>query len=95
MDTEDARQKMTPKLRKGDLIRYEGHVSIVYSDKPTDDSTYDIIHASGDEKICYSQLGQRDNCPFNRKVVVNSISKDLKSKTLTKPAGFGRIKLWD
>ncbi len=87
------------KIRRGDIIQYTGsvgrHVSMVHSNRPDSVSAYDIVHASGDDKLCYAQAGQPSNCPFNRKVVVNSINNSLQSDTLKNPTGFGRIKLWD
>jgi len=86
------------KLHKGDLIQYNGHVSIVYSDKTTckdktDASTcaYDIIHAYGwDTYQPLSDNGKKDGQPvFSRKVI------KTKQKITAMPTGFGRIKLWD
>lgn len=101
--TDDDREEMTPKLRKGDLLRYPGHVSIVHSDKPTctttgagtpDEETtcaYEIIHASGIDCLDINRNGRcENNEPFNRKVVVNSTQLFR-----TIPTGFGRVKLWD
>jgi len=87
------------KLKKGDLVRYGNtHISMIYSDAPTcDDSvcTYDIVHASGNERICYGLPGEPETCTgFNRKVTTNSISNSIKG-LFRNPTGFGRIKLWD
>ena len=83
-------------FRKGDLLRYKGHVSMVYSDKSScnaegDNCEYEIVHASGDDCLDIDGNGSCSNGePFNRKVVKNSTA-DFK----TSPTGYGRIKLWD
>lgn len=82
------------KLRKGDMLKYGGHVSMVYSDRPNctnNDCTYEIIHASGSLCLDIDRDGSCANDePFNRKVVTNSTQHYR-----TRPIGFGRIKLWD
>lgn len=97
-ETDEERVRLMRKLRKGDLVKYKGHITAISSDKPTcNDSacSYDIIHASGTQYVCYSTPNQADKCQFNRKVVVNTINEYFKAETLKKPAGFGRIKIWD
>ena len=89
-----ARVQLQKKLKKGDIVRYRGHISTVYSEKPTCDNTtcaYAIIHASGSQCIDINgnrRCDQGDH--FNRKVVINSTQLYR-----TNPTGFGRIKLWD
>ena len=39
------------KLRKGDLVQYSGHISIVYSDEPDAKNEYKIIHAFGNHQF--------------------------------------------
>jgi len=86
------------KIHKGDLISYQNHITIVHSDNADCDEdgtcTYDIIHASGNEEICYSRKGSQDKCDFNRKVVKNTVNNRLRSNTLKNPIGYGRITLW-
>ena len=109
-DNEQEREEMTPKLRKGDIIRYTGpnlsHVSIVYSEKPTCASTtnaageevttctYDIIHASGGGRADLTMIWQRRWC-FLVKLWFHGIIWKLPMVHIPAPTGFGRIKLWD
>jgi len=83
------------KLRKGDLIVYDGHISIMYSDEACKGSKcdYEIIHAYGvngytDEDGVYH---------FMRKVIrmPNQIIYGNNNALMPNPTGFGRIKLWD
>jgi hypothetical protein len=93
------------KIHKGDWVSYQHHISIVHSDRArscvtNDDGhttcTYEIVHASGSDELCYkAENSKTKDCYFNRKVTVNSINKELQSKTLKNPTGFGRTKLWD
>lgn len=82
------------KLKKGDLVRYSGHISIVYSDRWGDslydtntypDIEYDIIHACG----LNSYHGE-----FARKVRITGNDIIGSSGNIIQPSGFGRIKLW-
>lgn len=92
------------KIKKGDLISYQHHITIVNSIRPEklidnagiDEYVYEIIHASGDNRICYKNDDVKlpDTCKFNRKVVINEINNRIRSNTLLNPIGFGRIKLW-
>ncbi|MDH3976787.1 MAG: Ig-like domain-containing protein, partial [Deltaproteobacteria bacterium] len=92
------KKDLVRKVKKGDLVRYGGHISIVYSDRTScpknEMCSYEIIHASGSDEVCY-KVGRDEECNFNRKVIVNEIKKGLKNNYLKKPKGFGRIKLWD
>jgi len=72
-------------LRKGDLVAYDGHITIAYSGRGGrfrllyPNSEYDIIYANGSNTYHGS---------FSRKVTVtgSDIGIDL--------IGFGRIVLW-
>ena len=78
----DESTKVQKKLKKGDLVRYSGHISIVYSDRwgeSTFNTDYDIIHAFGWDEY---------NDEFSRKVIITG-------NDITAPTGFGRIKLWN
>jgi hypothetical protein len=90
----EERRMLHTKLQKGDLVRYDGHISIVYSERPNCSDiacTYRIIHASGGNCLDMNGNGSCDvGEPFNRKVGVNSTEYYR-----TRPIGFGRIKLWD
>ena len=93
-DDEEAQAKLQKKLRKGDLVSYDGHVSTIYSDKPSCDNnscTYEIIHAYGGNKYAKrDKVTKKKGKPdFSRKVIVTG--EDISST----PTGFGRIKLWD
>lgn len=104
----DANNKL---IHKGDVVRYryqntDVHISTVYSQRrscldtdgnETDTCTYEIIHASGYDELCYEQNDQSlpPQCPFNRKVTTNEINNSLRSNTLRNPTGFGRVKLWN
>jgi hypothetical protein len=83
---EDAIKK---NVRRGDLVSYDGHVSIVYKN-PDIKANYQIVHAYGINK--YTPIGQ-DGLPqpkiFSRKVLITGDNIN------TKPLGFGRVKLWD
>jgi hypothetical protein len=90
-------------IHKGDVAWYDGHISIVYSDrwgesirKDEYDTHYDIIHANGSPNRTYALPGELPNDPdFARKVQIDSIGTAINSKTLKKPIGFGRIKVWE
>jgi hypothetical protein len=96
-------KSMTNKIHRGDLVHYKGHIAMVYC-TPDDDPTgecaglgsgeYKIIHASGDNHICYGLPNESPICtPFNRKVTINTINERVRG-TLMNPIGFGRIILW-
>ena len=96
------RRELQEKLKKGDLIRYDGHISIFYSERWGKSrfhsewgTNYDIIHASGYENIQYKIGSMKSPRLFNRKVTVNGIGDSIQKKKLKNPTGFGRIKLWD
>jgi hypothetical protein len=56
---------------------------------------YRILHASGDEKVCYGSKKIPDWCTgLNRKVVINQITSNTRG-TLLSPFGIGRVMLWD
>jgi peptidoglycan hydrolase-like protein with peptidoglycan-binding domain len=88
--TAEEKLKLRQKLKKGDLVRYNGHITIVYSDKATRDGNYKIIHAYGVTPYTYPSYDTQNAglIIFSRKVV---ITWDNISAT---PKGFGRIKLW-
>jgi hypothetical protein len=79
-------------IKKGDLVLYGGHISIVYSDRVEVDkgnATYEIIHAFGGE--CLQRNKNTDQClqgTFSRKVLV------MPSIYVKVPTGFGRLKIW-
>ena len=85
-------------LKKGDLIQYDNHISIVYC-TPDDnwggecdglaEGQYKIVHAYGQRSIDYNNNGIIDEGEFTRKVIIND------KKWIKDPFGFGRIKLWD
>ncbi len=90
------RNRWLGKLRKGDLVRYDGHISIVYSEKPENCNDniciYRIIHAYGSSS--YQPINPQtglDEGPriFSRKVIIT------RQNIGSEPMGFGRIKLWD
>ena len=61
------------------------------------DCVYDIVHASGSNKICYTKMvngKSKQACYFNRKVVVSEVGDRLNDKTLNQPNKIGRMKLW-
>lgn len=89
-------KNLAGKIRRGDIIKYKDHVSMVYSDRPTcndkgEDCKYQIIHAYGVNSYKKIINGDEQRI-FSRKVLVtpNDISTTIKN-----PTGFGRIKLWD
>ncbi|MHB8845762.1 MAG: Ig-like domain-containing protein [Nitrospirota bacterium] len=104
-DTEQEREEMTPKLRKGDIVRYTGpnlsHVSIVYSEKPActaitnnageevTNCTYQVIHANGTDFLDLNGNNLKEHNEYSRKVRINPNS------VMPTSTGFGRIKLWD
>jgi hypothetical protein len=80
-------------LRKGDLIKYGGHISMVYSDKADDDGKYEIIHAFGPD----SGKADIDNDDKSDKVFARKVTKTANyvPDELTNPKGYGRIRLWE
>ncbi len=91
------RNRWLGKLRKGDLVRYDGHISIIYSNRPncgTTTCTYEIIHAYGTPR---ADLDNDPTTPmaFTRKVVITPNNMETSAGPFPNPTGFGRIKLWD
>lgn len=98
---DEASVKLQKKLRKGDLVRYKDevddkdiHITTIYSDRPScsqTSCTYDIIHAYGWNKYARTnqKTGKKGKGEFSRKVTITG--NDITAK----PAGFGRIRLWD
>jgi hypothetical protein len=75
-------------LRKGDLVRYDRHVTVVHDDPdPHDNYMYKIIHAFGNSNFDDDDDRSTPKI-FSRKVMVTR--HEIKTRT-----GFGRIKLWD
>lgn len=85
--SDNARIEQQKKLRKGDLIRYNSHISIVYSEKAKDDGSYRIIHAFGTPYFDHDNDRSTDRI-FSRKVI--DTRHDIKL-----PRGYGRIRIWD
>ncbi|MGD9162622.1 MAG: hypothetical protein PVG39_29720, partial [Desulfobacteraceae bacterium] len=86
--------KLKNKLKKGDLVRYGGHISIVYSEDAMqvgNQVRYQIIHAYGSRLYTYPSYDpvNPNSTFFSRKVILTwqNISSN--------PTGFGRIKLWE
>lgn len=87
------RNNLLRKLKKGDLIRYPLHISTVYSDRSTCSTSaeacnYEIVHAYGGNRYDFDGNGIEEKNEFSRKVVRTR-------QNISKPTGFGRIKLWD
>ena len=82
---DDERTRFLKLLKKGDLMHYDGHISIVYSDRTTDAGYYEIIHAYGITPYVFPGTTKR---LFSRKVMVTRENIGI-------PTGFGRIKLWN
>jgi hypothetical protein len=77
-------------LKKGDLIHYSGHISMVYSERALmvgDQARYQIIHAYGRQNYDFNDNKIIDPGEFSRKVVITR-------QDAANPIGFGRIKLW-
>jgi hypothetical protein len=82
-------------IKKGDLVLYDGHISIVYSErwgeskyKATKGTDYDVIHAYGGGKTSRYSEKIKDKPPiFARKVMVTGAD-------ISNPSSFGRIKIW-
>ena len=87
-------------LKKGDLIQYDNHISIVYC-TPDDnwggecdglaEGQYQIVHAYGERCTAYEKDNSCKTNSFSRKVLL-TLNKFTK---FPNPSGFGRIKLWD
>ncbi len=83
------------KVRKGDVVKYPTHMTIIYSDRPMCDGVskcrYQIIHAYGWHKYQPLDDDGDDDGPtvFSRKVI------STKQNITAVPVGFGRIKMWD
>jgi hypothetical protein len=84
-DSEHENQSM---LKQGDVVQYNGHISIVYDDPdPNNNYSYNIVHVYGNH--WYDDDDDRDTPSiFSRKVIVTRHS-------ISTPTGFGRFKLWD
>jgi hypothetical protein len=88
-------EKVRKKIKKGDLVRYPKHISIIYSERWGDSQfrgslgiKYDIIHAYGEEKG-YDNDGLKSTpVIFSRKVMITG-------SNIQTPTGFGRIKIWN
>ena len=79
------------KIRKGDLVSYAGHITIVYSEKwgiSQHNGNYDVIQAFGWE--CQKATAFCASNPWFRKVGITANNH----VGLSIPIGFGRIKLW-
>jgi hypothetical protein len=74
-------------VRRGDLVSYDGHVSIVYKN-PDTNGNYQIVHAYGIDNFKTIVDGEKKTV-FSRKVISMTNGK------VKVPLGFGRIKLWD
>jgi len=99
-DSDEQRKRLEKKLRKGELIYYEGtsvnHISIFYSDKPVilgDDAIYQIIHAFG---VRQADIDNDSDLEFSRKVVItpNRMRTSTSIGQFPLPKRYGRIKLW-
>lgn len=87
-------------LRRGDVIHYDGHMTIVHQEKPScldknsiTKCTYEIIHAYGRDGYT-----DEDNVNhFMRKVVKmpNQVIYGGNKELMPAPTGFGRVKLWE
>ncbi len=77
--------------KRGDLVSYQYHISIIYSD-PKADGNYEIVHANGSRCTKYDRrTGGCESEKFARKVLVT----DHTFERFPDPVGFGRIKLWN
>lgn len=82
------------KISRGDLVSYNGHISIVYSEtwgesrfrSDYPESEYDIIHAFGNRNY---------HNDFSRKVLITGNDIRNQRGEIIIPIGFGRIKLWN
>jgi len=82
------------KIHKGDLVSYDGHISIVYSERWGESNfqtTYDVIHAYGNDEYLHRGLSRKI---FSRKVLITGDVLPKKGGGTLEPVGFGRIKLW-
>jgi hypothetical protein len=79
------------KIRKGDIVSYDGHITIVYSERwglSQYGGNYDVIQAFGWE--CQKDTAFCASYPWFRKVGITSNNH----RGLLMPIGFGRITLW-
>lgn len=91
-------KNLAGKIRRGDIIKYKGHISMVYSDRPTcnskgEDCKYQIIHAYGGDKNGLYTYPDHDAANAGKKVFGRKVIKTWEN--ISTPTGFGRIKLWD
>jgi len=82
---DDERTRLLKLLKKGDLMHYDDHISIVHSGRSSDAGHYEIIHAYGVTPYIFPGTTKR---LFSRKVMVTRENIGI-------PIGFGRIKLWN
>jgi len=85
------RKELMKKFKRGDLLRYSSHISIVYSERYGEsdhNGDYDVIHAFSWE--CSANTQQCQTYPWLRKVGVTANNHP----GLGAPRGFGRIRLW-
>jgi hypothetical protein len=89
-NNENAVNSQHEKLKQGDLVSYSGHVSFVYFSSPSS-GRFQILHAFGNNY--YSEMINNIKTKiFSRKVI---ITEDNVSHALTRPKGYGRIRLWN
>jgi len=101
------RVRVQRKIHRGDLVRYNGHISIVYSDRPectrsTDSSgeeqtncSYEIIHAYGGDENGEYTCPDIPEASENRGRTVFGRKVMRTWDNIGIPKGFGRIKLWN
>jgi len=82
------------KIKRGDIVQYEGHISIVYSEKASDSGHYRIIHAYG---VPRADLDNDPTTPmgFARRVLITANHMISSKGRFPSPTGFGRIRLWE
>lgn len=94
-----ARGKQQSKLRKGDLVNYPGHVSMVYTDKPRSCTRsgciYEIIHAYGGNKLEEYEYPQYDKILPSEKVFARKVIRTWQKIYVKNTDGFSRIKIWE
>lgn len=94
-------KKQQKKIRKGDLVYYDGHVAVIYSERPDcqvvrNGCAYELIHAYGGnrraEEYTYPSYELDSDLSgktfFARKVIRTW-------QNINNPLGYSRIKLWD
>lgn len=87
------RTEVLKRARKGDVIIYSGHISLVHSDRAScvgADCQYEMIHAYGGDTYTYPD---HDTANAGAKVFGRKVIKTWEN--ISTPTGFGRIKLWD